>query len=146
MTTWINLPENIEFNKHFSIIYKITNLINGKKYIGKKQLWSKKTRPPLKNKKRKRIEYVQSDFESYYGSSEDLKKDVEQYGKINFQREVLDIASCKWEAAYMELYYQLTENVLFDDQYYNGIINVRLSKPPKNMVLSTKYFYHNDKK
>ena len=139
---WINLPDILDKEKHFAIIYKITNLITNRKYIGKKQIWSKKTRPPLKGKKRKRIEWVQSDYKSYYGSSEELKKDIVIYGVDNFKREVLDIASCKWDAAYIELYYQLTEQVIFKDDYYNGIINIRLPKPPKNLVLSTKYSYY----
>lgn len=142
MLNWINLPEEINKEQHFAIIYKITNLITNCKYIGKKQLWFKKTKPPLKGKKRKRIEWIKSDYESYFGSSEDLKKDVLKYGKHNFKREILEIASCKWEAAYVELYFQLTEQVLTSEDYYNGIINVRLPKPPKNLVLSTKYLYH----
>lgn len=142
MSEWINLPDELDREKHFAIIYKITNLITNYKYIGKKQLWVKKTKPPLKGKKRKRIEWVKSDYETYFGSSEQLKVDVLKYGKHNFKREILEIASCKWEAAYIELYFQLTEQVLMTDNYYNGIINVRLPKPPKHLVLSTKYLYN----
>jgi predicted glycosyl hydrolase (DUF1957 family) len=142
MSTWINLPEELDREKHFAIIYKITNLTTNYKYIGKKQLWVKKTKPPLKGKKRKRKEWVKSDYETYFGSSEQLKADILKYGKENFKREILEIASCKWDAAYIELYFQLTENVLMNDNYYNGIINVRLPKPPKSLVLSTKYLYN----
>lgn len=137
---WKNLPDDLNEN-HFAIIYKITNKITNKKYIGKKQLWKKVTKPPLKGKKRKRIEYKKSDFETYYGSSEELKNDITLYGINNFDREVLDVATCKWDAAYIELYYQLTEQVMFKEDYYNGIINIRLPKPPKNLALSTKYLY-----
>jgi|LakMenE18May11ns_1017448.scaffolds.fasta_scaffold9310266_2 hypothetical protein len=142
MSAWINLPDELDREKHFSIIYKITNLITNCKYIGKKQLWVKRTKPPLKGKKRKRTEWVKSDYETYFGSSEQLKADILKYGKDNFKREILEIASCKWDAAYIELYFQLTEQVLMTDSYYNGIINVRLPKPPKNLVLSTKYLYN----
>ena len=107
MTTWIGLPEIIDKDKHFAIVYLITNTITGLKYVGKKQLWSKVSRPPLKGYKRKRIEYKVSDFETYYGSSEQLKEDLKTYGKENFKREVLDVVSCKWEAAYVELLFQL---------------------------------------
>ena len=47
------IPENA-----FGFIYEITNTINGKKYIGKKQMTRKIKRKPLKGKKRKRIDYI----------------------------------------------------------------------------------------
>ena len=72
---WI-LNEGVVITQEtFGFIYLIINTINSKKYIGKKQLFSKTTKPPLKGKKRKRIEYKKSDYEKYYGSSEELKKD-----------------------------------------------------------------------
>jgi len=133
MSDLIGLPEIIDENLHYSIIYCTTNIKTGKKYIGKCQLWSKITKPPLKGKKRKRKIIKSSDYLNYYGSSEQLKKDLEQYGKENFTREVLDIASCKWEASMLELLYQLKYNVLNSDEYLNGILNIRLSKCPENL-------------
>ena len=44
---WEELP--------FGFVYLITNTVDGKKYIGKKQIEKKTKRPPLKGKKRKRI-------------------------------------------------------------------------------------------
>ena len=35
-------------------VYEITNLVNGRKYIGKKLAKFKKSRPPLKGKKNRR--------------------------------------------------------------------------------------------
>lgn len=139
MSDWIGLPDNLNMDDHFAIVYRITNNITNKKYIGKKQLWSKVTKPPLKGKKRNRIEYKVSNFETYYGSSEQLKADVEKYGRENFTREVLDIVSCKWEAAYVELYYQIINGVMFKEDYYNNILNLRISTPPKNLKIAEKY-------
>ena len=51
-------------------VYQITNLQNGKKYIGKKWFWSTKKLPPLKGKKRKRTVKKESDWMKYFGSSE----------------------------------------------------------------------------
>lgn len=140
-TSWINLPENLCKDEHYAFVYLITNKVNGKKYIGKKQLWSKIRRKPLKGKKRCRIDHVKSDYETYYGSSNKLKDDIEKYGKENFTREVLEICGSKWEVAYAELYHQMKENVIFRDDYYNEIINVRLNNPPKNSNLSAKYSF-----
>ena len=132
MSDWVNLPENINETEHFSIIYCITNTITSKKYIGKCQLWIKLTKPPLKGTKRKRKITKPSNYMQYYGSSEQLKKDLIEFGKENFTREVLDVASCKWDASYKELLWQIKLGVISSDDYYNGIINVRLPKmPPK---------------
>jgi hypothetical protein len=140
MSDWIGIPAIIDENLHYSIIYCTTNIKTGKKYIGKCQLWSKITKPPLKGKKRKRKITKSSDYLNYYGSSEQLKKDLEEYGRENFTREVLDIASCKWEAAMLELLYQLKFNVLNSDEYLNGILNIRLCKCPENLKEKYKNF------
>ncbi len=42
-------------------VYLITNLDNGKKYIGKKLVQFKKSRPPLKGRKNRRRYQVESD-------------------------------------------------------------------------------------
>jgi hypothetical protein len=140
MSDWVNLPENINETEHFSIIYCITNTITGKKYIGKCQLWSKLTKPPLKGTKRKRKINKPSNYMQYYGSSEQLKKDLIEFGKENFTREVLDVASCKWEASFLELLYQLQNNAISSDDYLNGIINIRLCKMPAHLREKYKNF------
>ena len=137
MSDWIGLPENIT-EEHFSIIYKITNKLTNKKYVGKCQLWSTIKKPPLKGKTRKRKVTKPSNYLNYYGSSEELTKEVEQYGKDNYIREVLDIASCKWDASYKELLYQIKYNVIQSEDFYNGILNVRLIKMPLKLRDSYK--------
>jgi hypothetical protein len=136
---WQNLPDNLDKDTHYAFVYLITNTVTGKKYIGKKQFWSRIKRKPLKGKKRNRIDHVKSDYETYYGSSNKLKEDIEKYGKQSFKREILAICGSKWEVAYAELYHQMKENVIFRDDYYNEIINVRLTNPPKNVDLISKY-------
>ena len=37
---------------NFGFVYEISDLDNGKKYIGKKWFWSTRKRPPLKGKTR----------------------------------------------------------------------------------------------
>jgi len=141
MSDWIGLPDNLNEDEHFGIIYKITSNITGKYYIGKKQLWSTIKRPPLKGKTRKRKVTKPSDYQSYYGSSEEFKKEIEQHGKQNFIREVLAITSCKWEQAYLELMFQLSHGVINSDQAMNGIINVRLGVVPKHLQEKYKNFW-----
>ena len=140
MSDWIGMPDIIDENKHFSVIYCTTNKVTGIMYIGKKQLWSKISKPPLKGCKRKRIITKPSDYLKYYGSSEQLKKDLEIYGKNNFTREVLSIATCKWESSFQELLWQLKYNVISCDDYLNGIINIRLTKMPEKLREKYKHF------
>jgi len=123
---WLNEPDDI--SKHYGFIYKITHVATGKFYIGKKFFWSEKTRKPLKGKKNKRHYLKESDWKTYYGSSTNLLADIEKYGQMAFKREIIAIYDNKWDCAYYELLEQLKENVLFRDDSYNEIINVRLRK------------------
>lgn len=125
---WENVPEKTE--DWFGFVYRITCLANNKKYIGKKQFWSNQKRPPLKGKKRGRRVIKESDWKEYYGSSNDLKEDLKKYGKDSFKREILELTTCKWESAYLELMWQLKENAILREDYYNGIINLRIGKMP----------------
>jgi len=112
----------------YGFIYKITNLTNDKKYIGKKQCQSIKKRPPLKGKKNKRREVVETDWKTYTSSSNQLNKDLEVHGKDSFKFEILRWCDSKWELSYYEAKLQFEEEVLLKDDYYNGIINLRIGK------------------
>jgi hypothetical protein len=122
-TTTLTVPETA-----YGFIYIITNLVTNKKYIGKKQMVSKRTRPPLKGKKRKRIEFVESDWKSYISSSNELVQDLQKIGKEQFKFEILRFCSNKSQLAYYEAKEQFDREVLLKEDYYNGIINLRLGK------------------
>ena len=84
------LPEDI-----VGFVYLITNTQNNRKYIGKKLAKFTKTKyrtVTLKNgtKKRKKIkELIDSDWQTYYGSSDNLNKDITDIGIEHFTREIL---------------------------------------------------------
>ena len=118
------LEENIDLP--YGFIYKITNLTNDKKYIGKKQCQSIRKRPPLKGKKNKRHEKIETDWKTYTSSSNELNKDLETLGKGSFKFEILRWCDSKWELSYYEARLQFDEEVLLRNDYYNGIINVRI--------------------
>jgi len=115
------LPEKV-----VGFVYLITNLTNDRKYIGKKLAQFKKTKPPLKGRKNKRRTKVESDWRTYYGSSDDLNEDVEKLGTENFKREILYYCYSKSELSYVEAREQFKYKVLESDDWYNGHIRVRV--------------------
>lgn len=123
----LELPENCA-----GFVYLITNRLSNRKYIGKKLAKFKKTTyktVKLKNgkKKRKKIQgSIESDWQTYYGSSPELTKDIEQLGIENFSREILYYCKSKSECSYIEAREQFSRRVLESDDYYNGHIQVRV--------------------
>lgn len=107
-------------------VYLITNTTNNKKYVGKKLAKFKKTRPPLKGRKNKRREKIESDWQDYWGSSDSLKADVAELGADKFTREILHFCNSRGLMSYLEAREQFERRVLETDEYYNGIINVRV--------------------
>ena len=115
------LPEDCE-----AFVYLITNLTNDRKYVGKKLAKFKTTKPPLKGKKNKRRGYKESDWRTYWGSSDHLNNDVAELGEDKFKREILYYCPSRGVASYIEAREQFERRVLETDDYYNGIINVRV--------------------
>jgi hypothetical protein len=113
-------------------VYLITNTANSRMYVGKKLAKFSKTTTKtvtLKNgtKKKKKVKSkIDSDWQEYYGSSIELNKDVETFGKENFLREILFFCKSKAECSYIEAREQFTRKVLESDDYYNGQISVRV--------------------
>jgi hypothetical protein len=134
--TW--LYENTQINELpddcVGFVYMITNNLTGRKYIGKKLSKFSKTTykvTKLKNgtKKRKRIRSkIDSDWQTYYGSSDELNQDIKTLGSNNFSREILYYCRSKSECSYIEAREQFQRRVLESDEYYNGHIQVRVHK------------------
>jgi hypothetical protein len=94
--------------------------------VGKKTLLSTKRLPPLKGKTRKRTVKKQSDWRSYYGSSEEVKSLVESIGTDNFHREIIYLCKSKGAMNYLEAMEQFNRGVLISDEYYNEFIGVKI--------------------
>ena len=122
-----NLPEEC-----IGFVYLITNIITGRKYIGKKLAkFSKTTQRTVKlkngTKRKKKIRSkVDSDWRDYYGSNDALIKDVETFGSQHFTREILFYCKSKAECSYIEAREQFARRVLESTDYYNGHIQVRV--------------------
>ena len=107
-------------------VYEITNTTNGRKYIGKKLSRFKRSKAPLKGRRNRRRYTVDSDWQDYYGSSDDLTMDVNRLGTENFEREILFYCKSKSELSYVEAREQFARKVLETRDYYNGHIRVRV--------------------
>ena len=106
-------------------IYEITEVETGKKYIGKKMLLRKYKRK-LKGSTRNKITWKESDWRSYHGSSPVLMERVAS-GEYTYNREILLFCRGKADLMYYEVKYQLDNNVVFDDNYYNSMLHIRCS-------------------
>ena len=129
---WVFLDKHFDIvpEGYYSFVYLIVNRVTNNRYIGKKLFWFKgKKKVTLKNgKKKSKRCLVESDWKDYFGSSEQFNKDLEQYGKENFDRIILHLCRSKAEASYLEAHEQFRHGVLLSDEYSNGWIMVRVRK------------------
>ena len=108
---------------YYGFVYRITNTINGKSYIGRKYFVQK--RKPRGSKRRVTSE---SDWKRYFGSSEELKQDIKRIGRDSFRREILSLHATLGQVNYEETKQLFLHNVLMealDDgtpKYYNSNI------------------------
>lgn len=120
-------PENT-----YGFIYKITRIEDGKFYIGRKNLYSERTKALTKKelaehtgkgkKPAKKKVIAESDWKDYYGSEASLKIEVKQIGKGAFKREVLHLCTHKKQMTYQELRHQILQGCLESDNCFNGNI------------------------
>ena len=105
------LRKGLKFQEDaYGFVYRITNKSNGKWYIGQKKIDKRGL------------------WKSYNSSSNKLKAEIKELGEEQFDFEILEFVDCKWMLNYLELYYQIILEAMFDDNSYNGIVNVRLKK------------------
>lgn len=125
-----------------SYIYKITNLLDNRIYIGRKMLASnRKVKLGVKEKqlpenKRKKFKQVtkETDWKTYWGSCDELKADIKRFGHINFKREILCFCTTKTDTSFYEMYHQVKYDVLFTDSYNNHIANTKFFKGKVNEI------------
>jgi hypothetical protein len=115
--------EFTEVEDYYGFIYLIENLVNGKKYIGRKFL-TKAGYKTVKGK-RKKIR-VESDWRDYYGSSNSLKEDIDYYGKDSFRRTILRLCKSRGECNYFETKYIFDNDAILDPKFYNSWVSCKI--------------------
>jgi len=95
-------------------VYLIINLTNDKKYIGKKNFWTRQ-----KDKKTGRRRKKEGDWVKYFGSCDELVKDVKILGEDKFSREILHLCPHKKSMSFYETMEQFKRDVIFNNNYYN---------------------------
>jgi hypothetical protein len=120
-----------------AFVYCITNLITGRKYIGLKTTVTPKYK--IVAGKRRKNGTKESDWRTYWSSSAELLKDVEELGQDKFRRDIMHLCKMKAHANYLEAREQMDQRVLENSEsFYNGIINCRVSRSHlKNFVVES---------
>ena len=67
----------------------------------------------------------ETDWKNYWGSSDIFKKDIDRFGKSNYERKILICCETKGMMNYAETFLQMKYGVLFDDKAHNGLVNIR---------------------
>lgn len=107
-------------------IYLLVNKQTGRKYIGKKLLYSNRKRrftkkeiAALTNKRLKKWEIVTKETEwlTYNSSSEEINE--EYRNGVEFERLILSWTFSKRETQYLEVKLQFQNEVLESDEWYN---------------------------
>lgn len=112
-----------------AFVYVIERIDTGRKYIGVKLFNRKVSKPPLKGKKRRRRSVTDSDWETYWGSNEDLLGEIRDLGEHMFRREIIKLCASKSEGKYEEARLQFTLDVLRrPDEYYNQFIGIKVHR------------------
>ena len=113
--------------EYAGFVYEIHDTLNQRYYIGKKLFWTTKKLPPLKGRKNKRHKRVETDWQSYYGSCDELNAERKIIGNQHFARKILVLCANKTQMSYFETKMQFDRDVLFKDEYYNGFIGCKIT-------------------
>lgn len=118
-----------QINKSEGFVYMVINQQTGQKYIGRKYFFEiRKVRGKLRRQRR------ESNWKSYYGSSERIKADIEEIGREAFLRTILSIHKTRGDCNYAEVREQFSHNVLESEGYYNDNISGKWHNKPLHII------------
>ena len=99
--------ESEDIKDYYGFCYLLTDLENGKQYIGRKYFYSIRKKKGIRKKVRS-----ESDWKSYYSSSKKVKQIVLESGHNRFKREILSLYIKKGQVNYNETKLLFQHNVL----------------------------------
>jgi len=99
-------------------VYKIRNKLTGAFYIGKKQLYSHRTLPPLKGTKRKRKVIKEMKWQRYQSS----QTEVNNWDTDLIEKHILRFCKSKKALTYYEVEEQIKHDVLSQEHALNDNI------------------------
>lgn len=111
--------------EYFGMVYLITNIRTGRKYVGKK-FFTKAARRQVKGKSKK--VRIASDWEKYFGSNKVIQEEVKTLGEDVFKREILHLCKSRSECSYWETWEIFNRDALRTDDYYNDWVSCRIRK------------------
>jgi hypothetical protein len=121
-----NLPNHEEA---VGFVYKITNTVTGRFYIGRKNLYSERktkisNREKTQTKTRKTFKRVvkESNWKTYYGSCAELTEEIALTDKKFYKREILEVCCSKKYLGYCELAHQIKNDVLTANSYNGNVL------------------------
>lgn len=101
---------------NFGFVYKITNLTDGRFYIGKKVFWNNKKHKLTKKQlaeqtgpgRKPTFEVIrtESDWKTYWGSNKQLLADIKALGEDHFECLILHVCKTKKQLTYYEMHHQ----------------------------------------
>lgn len=124
-----SLVSEFDTTEYFGFVYLVTNVLSGKKYVGKKSLWSTLTKKVNRvdgNGKKNTKVTKESDWRTYTTSSKEVNAELAAGVAFTFQ--ILSLHKNKGALAYAEIECMVLRDVLrakFDNglrEYYNGCI------------------------
>ena len=122
-----------DIGNSYGFVYLISTP-TGQKYIGRKYFWSIR-----KAKGKSRRQRSESDWKSYYGSSEVLKEQIKKSDKSLFKREIISLHSTKGRVNYEEVREQFANEVLENDEFINDNINGKWHRSPEHIRSKSRF-------
>jgi hypothetical protein len=118
------VPEMLGF------VYRITHKETGRFYIGRKNVISNTTKPPLKGEIKKRKITKESDWKFYWSSSDEIKQMIRDGGNEQFIREILYWCENITVLQYLEQYEIFVQGCMINENSFNKWIDLKLRKCP----------------
>ena len=111
---WLNTT-GVDIDTVYGFVYIITNKLNGRKYIGCKQVNTQK----------------KSNWKTYTGSSKALNKDIDLHGPKCFSFEILSVYYSRSWLKLAEATEIITRKAITSPDYYNELLYLRLRMKKK---------------